>query len=120
MIKTIISQLFPIDTISVVTRRRSTDWEVNGLPKDATPKNCQVLAMGNETHGNMSRTHYLVKVGNHVAYLTICLPEFGDSLFALIRGLAQAGTEEADDVCKHAKTSMSIVCASSSMQRQAA
>lgn len=119
MIKSIISLLFPVDTVSVVPRNRSTDWEVNGLPKDTTPKNCEVLAKGDEIHGNMSRTHYLVKVGNHVAYLTICLPEFGGSLFALIRGVALAGTENADDVCKHAKTSISNLC-STSVQLQAA
>lgn len=110
MIKSTISLLFPMNAVSVVPRNRSTDWEVNGLPKDATPKNCEVLIKGNEVHGNMSRTHYLVKVGNHVAYLTICLPEFGDSLFALIRGVALNGTENADDICKHAKTSISNLC----------
>jgi len=58
-------------------------------------------------------------VANHVAYLTICLPEFGDSLFALIRGVALAGSENADDICKHAKISISNLCSTSGQLRVA-
>ena len=110
MLKNSIYQLFPLDAISVVARSRGTDLEINGLPRGFTPMNCEVLATGEERHGNMSRTHYLVEVDNHIVFLTICMPEYGDNMFALIRGSAQIDTEEADDVKKHAKTAISIVC----------
>lgn len=110
MNKSVIAQLFPFDSISVVPRSRSADLEVNGLPQDFKLSNCVVLSSGEESHGNMRRSHYLVSVGNYVAYLTICVPEYGGSLFALIRDSALSGTEKAEDICKHARNSMAIVC----------
>lgn len=110
MNKSVIAQLFPFNSISIVPRSRSADLEVNGLPPDFTLGNCVVLSSGEEAHGNMRRSHYLVSVGEYVAYLTICVPEYGGSLFALIRDCALNGTEKADDICKHARNSMAIVC----------
>jgi hypothetical protein len=110
MIKKTISLLFPYDNISTVLRNRSTDMEVNGLPQGAEPQNCEVLQKGNETHGRMLRTHYLVKANNRIVYLTICTPEYGDSLFGLVHCHAQIESEDEVDVRKHAIASMSKLC----------
>ena len=110
MIKNVILNLFPIDTISVVPRRNSSDLEVNGLPKGFVPQNCEILASGEEIHGSSLRTHYLVSVAGSIVFMTVCAPEFGDSLFALIRGTARLGSEEADDVIRHAHTCIAMVC----------
>jgi hypothetical protein len=110
MIKKTVSLLFPYDNISTVLRNRSTDVEVNGLPQGVTPQNCEVLLKGDETHGRMLRTHYLVNVDNRVVYLTICIPEYGDSLFGLIRCHAQIESEDGADVRKHAIASISKLC----------
>ena len=107
----VIMLLFPVDKINVVSRNRSKDLEVNGLPKGFIPQNCEVLLQGREVHGDIQRMHYLVNVDNRVAYLTVCQPEFGDSWFALIRCMAQINSEEAEDVEKYAKTSITMMCA---------
>jgi hypothetical protein len=110
MIKKIISMLFPYDNISIVLRSRSADVEVNGLPQGASPQNCEVLLKGSETHGRMLRTHYLLQSEVRIVYLTVCTPEYGDRLFALIRGFAQTESEDAADVRKFATATISNVC----------
>lgn len=119
MNKTVIAKLFPVESVGIVSRNRSADLEVNGLPRGFTPQNCEVLDMGEETHGNMSRRHYLVNVGEYVVFLTICLPEYGDSMFALIHGTARTGSDEAYDVMERAKRSMAMVCAPATRLRAA-
>jgi hypothetical protein len=105
-----ISSLFPYSNVSVVLRNRSADVEVNGLPQGSIPQNCEVLLSGSETHGRMLRQHFLVKVGDRVVYLTICTPEYGDSLFALIQGHAQIESEGGEEVRKRAISCISKVC----------
>lgn len=112
MIKDMISRLFPSNAISIVSRSRSDDVEVNGLPQGFIPQNCEILLKGEEIHGRMLRTHYLVKSENRVVYLTMCQPEYGDSTFALIRGTAQAESEDGADVCRRAISTISRVCQS--------
>jgi hypothetical protein len=119
MNKEVITKLFPIQDVGIVSRNKSADLEVNGLPRGFTPQNCEILDMGEEVHGNMRRTHYLVKVGEYVAFLTVCLPEYGDSLYALIRGLARSGTDEECDVMERAKLSLAMVCSPATRLRAA-
>lgn len=116
MMKRIVPLIFPFETISVVTRSRSTDLEVNGLPRGFLPQNCEVLLFGDEVHGNSLRTHYLLKLDAHLVFLTVCTPEFGDSVFALIRGMAQADSEAADDLYRFARNSIALVSAAPTLK----
>jgi hypothetical protein len=109
MMKKIVPMLFPMETISVVTRNRSADLEVNGLPKGFVPQNSEVILFDEERHGNSVRTHYLLKVDTHIVFLTVCAPEYGDSQFALIRGMALVDTEAGDELQRYAKKSMALV-----------
>jgi hypothetical protein len=110
MINKTISVLFPYDKISVIPRNRSQDLEVNGLPQGVVPQNCEVMLKGEETHGSMLRTHYLVKADNRIVYLVICTPDYGNKLFALIRCHAQIESEDVADVRMHAIASIAKVC----------
>lgn len=110
MIRKTISLLFPYYNISTVLRNRSADTEVNGLPRGSMPQNCEVLLKGSESHGRMLRTHYLVRAHDRVVYLIMCEPEYGDSLFALIRCHAQIESDGGVDVREHAVASISNLC----------
>lgn len=111
MMKKLISTLFPMGNISIVPRSREKDLEVNGLPKGFVPVGGEIIEFGEETHGNMHRVHYLLRVGALLVFLTVCTPEFGDTLFALIRGVAQADSDAADDLQKYARGAIALVCA---------
>jgi len=116
MMSKIVPLLFPMEIVSIVTRSRSTDLEVNGLPKGFVPQNCEVLLFGEEVHGSSVRTHYLLIVDAHFVFLTVCAPEYGDSLFALMRGMAQIDTEEGDELCQYAKSSIARVSTKASLK----
>ncbi|RJX33994.1 MAG: hypothetical protein C4516_00750 [Oxalobacter sp.] len=109
MMKRIIPLLFPLESVSIVPRNRSNDLEVNGLPKGFVPQNCEVLHFGEELHGNSRRTHYLLKVDTHLVFLSVCFPEYGDSQFALIRGMAQVNSEAGDELIRFARNSIALV-----------
>lgn len=67
----LLQKLFPIEGITIAQHGK----EVNGLPENTEPQNCEILGKGSEkmlSFPNDRRDYYLVKCGDELAFFRIC------------------------------------------------
>jgi hypothetical protein len=84
----ILKKIFPIPTATF--SGRGTD-EVNGLPENTVPLNCEILASGvARTHGLGRQEHYLVRVDDALVYTRVCAAMAGSGYaeYAVVHGVA--------------------------------
>jgi hypothetical protein len=76
-----IARIFPAGVVRDGDPDRGNSFEVHGLPKNAVPQNCEVLASGKFQFavGQESRESYLVKTDGCVLFLRICVARPGSS-----------------------------------------
>jgi hypothetical protein len=80
-----VASLFPHGVITDCGRDNGCCLEVHGLPRNAVPNNCAVLASGQFqfSRGDDRRESYLVKIEDFVLFVRMS-PETPDSQFAEI------------------------------------
>lgn len=102
-------KLFPQQTASFDGRGGS---EVNGLPKNTIPENCEILLSGLKNSKILNRQeHYLVQVDETMIYLRVCSAYEGSGYdeFAVIRDSAET-SEEKEALLDYARRSIEAIC----------
>lgn len=92
----ILQKIFPQPTAVI----SSSADEVNGLPKNTTPQNCEILASGIATINPDNRQeHYLLSIDNAFVYLRICTAAKGSGYdeFAAVHGISELQKEQLAD-----------------------
>ena len=84
----ILKRIFPQPTATFEGRGGS---EVNGLPKNTAPQNCEILMSGLADTKLLGRQeHYLVQVDDALVYTRVCAAGMGSGYdeYAVIHGVA--------------------------------
>jgi hypothetical protein len=104
----ILSQLFP--QASATFDKRGT--EVNGLPKDTVPRNCEVVDSG-KSYGDILRRqdYFLVRVAGVLVFLRVCTADeqSGYAEYAVIRKVAETPQEQ-EELIGYARQSIASIC----------
>lgn len=106
----ILSQLFPQPTATF--DKRGT--EVNGLPKDTVPQNCEVVYSGKSYSPIVKRQDYfLVRVQDVLVFLRVCTAFEGSGYdeYAVIRTVARTEQEQ-QELESYARKSIDAICCS--------
>lgn len=84
--KELLQRIFPQASATVHGRDAS---EVNGLPKDTVPQNCDILVRAmNRWDAQRKQEHYLVRIDGVMLYLRVCTAMAGsgyDEYAAILR-----------------------------------
>ena len=88
----LINRVFPEGDVAL---RRSSGFEVNGLPKGTQPQGCEILARGLEPDSRGDRReHYLVRVDAVMLFFRICTAMEGSGYDEFVAGRGIAVTYE--------------------------
>lgn len=104
----LLSLLFPQPTATFDSEGR----EVNGLPRDTVPQNCEVLDSGQGGSELLRRQdHFLVRVAGVLVFLRICTADAqsGYGEYAVIRRVALTQQEQ-DALVAYAREAIEALC----------
>jgi len=102
-------RIFPQPTATVNGRGGS---EVNGLPRNTVPQNCDIVLSGLHTSRITNRQeHYLVRIDNQLIFLRVCsaYPDSGYDEYAVIRDVADTPEKQAE-LLDYARRSIKAIC----------
>lgn len=108
-IDNVLRKIFPQDSASFSGR---SGTEVNGLPKNTVPANCEIVYSGlKDSPITKRQEHYLVKVDDAMVFLRVCTAhETSDyAEFAVIREVA-VSAEAQEKLQAYAYSSIEAIC----------
>ena len=106
--------LFPEGVVVDCGSFEAGSVEVHGLPGDAVPRNCEVLASGSTrfSHDGERQQIYLVKTDDFLVLLRIgrAGPDTADGAFVVSRGHVPVGLAQSDAFATTARNSIQALC----------
>lgn len=102
-------RIFPQPTATVNGRGGS---EVNGLPRNTVPQNCEIVLSGLSTSPITKRQeHYLVRIDSLLVFLRVCSAYEGSGYdeYAVIRNVADTPEKQAE-LLDYARRSIQAIC----------